>query len=80
MEILIETLMVATLLFPCGVQILASSRERSQQLDSVMFAVAYHCCLVLHTVLLLCTCEAFTHLDQLRRTPAIKTLPVSEGL
>lgn len=31
----------------------------------------------MHVLLLLCHCEAFTHVDQLRKTPAIQSLPVS---
>ena len=57
-------------------QILSSSRERTQQLSRRVLLLSQHCSLILHTTLLLCLCEAFTQLDQLRNTRAIRTLPV----
>ena len=52
-------------------------REHVQQLACQVEAQAYHCCLLTHVLLLLCHCEAFTHADQLRKTPAMRSLPVS---
>ena len=52
-------------------------RERAQLLAALAECQAYHSCLLMHVLLLLCHCEAFTHVDQLRKTPAIQSLPVS---
>ena len=52
-------------------------RESTQLLAALAECQAYHSCLLMHVLLLLCHCEAFTHVDQLRKTPAIQSLPVS---
>ena len=57
-------------------QLFSTSHKHCNQLDWMVTLQASHCCLVAHTTLLLCLCEAFSHLQQLKKAPAIHTLPV----